>query len=90
MPRRKSNPFVGSGIVLLGNILLLIVVSRFDVFAGPSTPDVVGQIFLGFLGTNFIIVAWMIIFGMIGFWKTSMIGAGGGYIVMSLLLLSLL
>lgn len=87
MPRNKLNPAVGTGIVLIGNLLLLIAVARFDVFAGPSTPDVVGQIMLGFLGANFLIVAWMLIFGLTGFRMTSMIGGAAGFVAIFFMLL---
>ena len=89
MPKNKLNPAVGTGIVLVGNLLLLIAVGRFDVFAGPSTPDVVGQIALGFLGTNFFIVTWMLVFGLTGFRWTSMIGGGAGFMAMFFVLLFL-
>ena len=75
-------------VILFGNLLLLIAVSRFDVFAGPSTPDVVGQVLMGFIGTNVIILAWMLVFVRTGFPRAATIGGAAGYMAVFLVLLS--
>lgn len=68
-------------IILVGNALLVLAVNRIGVFAGPSTPDVVSGVILGFGATNLLAVTWMVLFLKLKFQKTSLIGGAFAYIM---------
>ena len=77
------------GVFLVGNVLLLASLNGIELFSGPSTPEVVWNILLGFAGTNFLALLWMLLFCKIHKKKIALTGSAGVFVTVAIIIVYL-